>query len=329
MKIDVFERGFSPTPIQELTGVCPKNRVFLKREDFLPFSFGGNKVRKARHFYREIQTQSADVVMTYGSSSSNHCRIIANMAAAMGLPCHIISPEENYKDTPNSRMVERFGAVVEKVPLSGISQAIEARRAAYQKSGKNPYFIQGGGHGDPGTAAYVECYEEIRRWEQEREISFDYIFHVSGTGTTQAGLVCGLLACGRQAHTRIVGLSNARTLERGRPVVVQSALSWLEHVYALQMGRRILEDTVEQAVCFEDAWRLGGYGCYNSAVLGTVDEMMKRYGIPMDTTYVGKGFWAMTEYVKREGLTGKKILFLHTGGTPLFFEERPGEENAE
>ena len=328
MKIDVFERGFCPTPIQELTDACPGNRVFLKREDFLPFSFGGNKVRKARHFYREILECSADVVMTYGSSSSNHCRIIANMAAAMGLPCHIISPEENYRDTPNSRMVEQFGAVVEKVPLSGISRAIEARKTAYQKSGKNPYFIQGGGHGDPGTAAYVECYEEIHSWEQEQGISFDYIFHVSGTGTTQAGLVCGLLACRQQERTRVVGLSNARTLERGRPVVVQSALSWLEHVYGPQTGRRISEDEVERAVCFEDAWRLEGYGCYNDAVVRTVEEGMKRYGVPMDTTYVGKGFWAMTEYVKREKLLGKNLLFLHTGGTPLFFEDRCGEENA-
>ena len=67
----------------------------------LPFSFGGNKVRKAAEFYREIKNSDTDVVMTYGSNSSNHCRIIANMAASMGLACHVISPEENRVTAPS------------------------------------------------------------------------------------------------------------------------------------------------------------------------------------------------------------------------------------
>lgn len=324
MRISVFEKPFAPTPVQELYGICPGNRVFCKREDLLPFSFGGNKVRKARYFYRDILEKGADVVMTYGSFSSNHCRIIANMAAAMGLPCHIISPEENYRETPNSRMVESFGAVIEKAPLDRISETIDRRVEAYREAGKHPYFIVGGGHGDLGTAAYVECYEEICSWERENGISFDYIFHVSGTGSTQAGLVCGQLAAGRSAQ-RIVGLSNARTAERGRPVVVESVRSWMEHVHVPGGGNTFSEEQIEAAVIFDDTWRLGGYGVYNKPVLDTISLMMEKYGIPMDPTYVGKGFWGMQEYAKSHGLTGQNILFLHTGGTPLFFEERQAE----
>ena len=89
----------------------------------LPFSFGGNKVRKAAEFYREIKNSDTDVVMTYGSNSSNHCRIIANMAASMGLACHVISPEENRERLYNTAFVEQFGAVIETCPVSNRNAA--------------------------------------------------------------------------------------------------------------------------------------------------------------------------------------------------------------
>ena len=54
------------------------------------------------------------------------------------------------------------------------------------------------------------------------------------------------------------------------------------------------------------------------------------YGIPLDETYTGKAFTGMTEYIKKENITGKNILFIHTGGTPLFFDvlkETKGERS--
>lgn len=71
------------------------NEVFVMRDDLIPYSFGGNKVRKAKLFFEEIDSGNYDTVVTYGSGSSNHCRVIANMAAAKGKHCHIISTEDN------------------------------------------------------------------------------------------------------------------------------------------------------------------------------------------------------------------------------------------
>ena len=91
-EITLFEKPLPVTPVVPLSGDYGDNHFYIKRDDMLPFSFGGNKVRKAAEFYREIKNSDTDVVMTYGSNSSNHCRIIANMAASMGLACHVISP---------------------------------------------------------------------------------------------------------------------------------------------------------------------------------------------------------------------------------------------
>lgn len=309
--IELFEKPLSATPIVPLSGNYSDNCIYMKRDDMIPFSFGGNKARKAAEFYTEIKNRDVDVIMTYGSNSSNHCRIIANMAAAMGLSCHIISPEENREILYNTEMVTQFGASIETCPVTKVSETIDRRIAAYQKEGKKPYFIVGGGHGNPGTESYVKAYREIMSQEKKNGICYDYIFHASGTGATQAGLVCGKLLAG-DGNRRIVGISIAREEGRGREVVKNSIREYL--------GERFEQLYTEDALSFTDAYRLGGYGAYTSEIKETIDYVMKREGIPMDTTYVGKAFQGMIQYLKENQITGKNILFIHTGGTPLYFD---------
>ena len=52
----------------------------------------------------------------------------------------------------------------------------------------------------------------------------------------------------------------------------------------------------------------------------TVEMAMRTYGIPLDTTYTAKAFHGMQTVLRDNGVSGSGILFLHTGGTPLFFD---------
>lgn len=298
------------TPIERLSASVGGNEVFVKREDLLPFSFGGNKARKARLFFREIEKGDYTHVVTYGAGSSNHCRVVANLAAAHGLACVIVSPEDGYRETANSRLVRLFGAEIVKTPLDAVSATIDRVLEELRTSGK-PYFIAGGGHGNVGTEAYVEAYREIAAYEAECGETFDYIFLPSGTGTTQAGLVCGAALAG-QGRRKILGMSIARSNPRGGEVVAESVRQYLA---AVEFQGEI------PAVCFDDSYILGGYGKYNGAVLETVRELMVKEGIPANTTYTGKAFWAMEQFLKAHKIKNKRVLFLHTGGAPLFFDD--------
>ena len=313
-RIELFEHPLARTPLVPLSGSYGANRLYIKRDDMIPFSFGGNKARKAAEFYREIKDSDIDVIMTYGSNSPNHCRIIANMAAAMGLSCHIISPEENRERLYNTKLVEQFGAAIETCPVSRVSETIDRRIEAYRQEGRKPYFITGGGHGNPGTESYVKAYREIEAWERESGISFDYIFHASGTGATQAGLVCGQLLFGEvnRSPARIVGISIAREEGRGRKVVKDSIREYL--------GEKFDSLYREDALLFTDQYRCGGYGNYTDEIKSLIDRVMMREGIPMDTTYVGKAFWGMLRFLQDNQIEGKRVLFIHTGGTPLYFD---------
>jgi len=302
------------TPIHQLNESQNNNMFFIKRDDLIQFSFGGNKARKAILFFKDIISKGSDCIVTYGSSSSNHCRIISNIAASMGLLCYVISPLENSRPTYNRRMIELFGAKVIKCPIAEVKETIFNTMNRLRKQGFNPYFIQGGGHGNIGTQAYVDVYKEILDFERERGIKFDYVFHASGTGTTQAGLICGNLLNGSKKN--IIGISIARRNPYGRQVVVDSVNSYLYSI-----GK---EQVSEEVVCFIDDYVLEGYSYYNNEILGTIREVLIKDGIPLDTTYTGKAFWGMKEYIRKNQIKNKNILFIHTGGTPLFFDELEG-----
>lgn len=300
------------TPITKLLRFPEgNNNFYIKRDDLLPLSFGGNKARKAILFFDDIKLKGSNYVVTYGSSSSNHCRIVANMAAAMGIPCHIISPSEANKPTMNSKIIKLLGANVTQCLVSEVSNMVDKKMEELKDKGYKPYFIRGGGHGNIGTQAYVSAYKEIFDYEKSQEIYFDYVFHASGTGTTQAGLVCGNIIHGD--NKKIIGISIARTNPYGGQVVLESVNSYLD-----SLGKEHLTD---EAINFIDEYVLDGYGTYNDDILKTIKEVLTHDGIPMDTTYTGKAYWGMKEYIKKNQITAKNILFIHTGGTPLFFDD--------
>ena len=204
-------------------------------------------------------------------------------------------------------MLELFKAEILVAPVTEVAGIISKKLLELEAGGKKPYFIPGGGHGNIGTQAFIDCYEEILN----NSVRFDYIFFASGTGTTQAGLIAGkLLNNGRE---NIIGISIARKNPRGRQIVVDSVTEYFSP------GRFPYERISEETV-FLDNYIGGGYAKRDKAVEETIKEVLLKYGIPMDSTYTGKAFHGMKEYIVSNRIEGKNILFIHTGGTPLFFD---------
>lgn len=300
------------TPIQKVE-THQNNRIYIKREDLIPYSFGGNKVRKAVKFFDEIDRLDCDCVVTYGSSSSNHCRAVANMASERNMQCYIICPEESSEVTNNSKLIGLLGAETYVVSVDNVHDSIENKMDSLRKQGKKPYFIQGGGHGNLGTQAYVDCYEEIKQQEKDFGVFFDYIFFASGTGTTQAGLVCGKLI--HKDDRDIVGISIARKNPRGGQVVKDSITDY----FTEKCIEYKLAD-IECSMIFVDKYTSSGYGNADAEIKNVVERMFINHGIPMDLTYTGKAYNGMLKHIEENNIVNKNILFIHTGGTPLFFD---------
>ncbi len=85
----------APSPVQELSGLRRAlgggPRLLVKRDDGIPFAFGGNKVRKMSLVAAAALSQGADTLITCGGVQSNHARVTAITAAKLGLRCILVA----------------------------------------------------------------------------------------------------------------------------------------------------------------------------------------------------------------------------------------------
>ena len=169
--------------------------------------------------------------------------------------------------------------------------------------------------------SYEAVYDEICCYENRHGVHFDYIFLASSTNATQSGLLAGSL---RQGDDRkIVGISVSRNAARGKEVITGNLREYAEKFH------RTLPDDLEDHIHFTDSYMEGGYGAWSEPVADLIRQIYGREGISLDMTYTGRAFYGMVKYLEEHKIQGKQILFLHTGGTPLFFDFLEQEDKSE
>ena len=95
----------------------------------------------------------------------------------------------------------------------------------------------------------------------------------------------------------IIGISVARNKTRGIKIIADSINDYL--------GRDI--KNIEDQVIFLDDYIGDGYAKKNEIIEITIKQVMNKYGIPLDSTYTGKAFYGMTDYIKKHNIKDKNI----------------------
>ena len=198
--------------------------------------------------------------VSYGSRKSNLNRVVGTLCKAENIPCLVITALEDgeKEDTFNSRILERMEIQSVFCDKSHVRETVEQTLADLREKRYHPYYIYGDSTGKGNESAvrkaYAAAYEEIRQWEKQNRIYFRQIFHASGTGMTQGGLVAGQKAASGQEQ--IIGISVARNAARGAAEVA-----------------RFAGVPVDQ-VCFLDEYLCGGYGMYEEEIERTIEHVM-------------------------------------------------------
>jgi L-cysteate sulfo-lyase len=300
----------APTPVEPLTrlrgalGGGP--RLLVKRDDAIPFGFGGNKVRKLQLVVAQAVAAGADTLVTTGGVQSNHARATAAAAAKLGLGCTIVAngarPD---RLSANALLDSLLGAEVEYVS-SREERAPAMRRVAerLRAAGRTPYEIPLGASTPTGAAAFARAIGELL----EQTAAPDVIVHASSSGGTQAGLVAGCALHG--LSTRVIGVSaddSAADISATVRRIIEGLAGELGVSGSTMLDRSHIE--------VDDRFVGTGYGIPTDASREAQSLFARTEALFVDHTYTAKAAAALIAYVREKRFsTESTLLFWHTGG---------------
>lgn len=290
--------------LSEILGGGP--RLFVKRDDAIPFAFGGNKIRKLALVAARARADGADTLITAGGVQSNHARATAAVAAKLGMRAVLVvngSPQAS--PTGNALLDRLLGADVSYVTaredraprMIEIAERLRASR-------KKPFVIPIGASTPLGALAFAQAVAELL----DQMPAPDVIVHSTSSGGTQAGLVAGCRLLG--LATRVIGVSadepatalqaDIRAIINGVADLLQKDLSDLARGTAIEVDDRFVG---------------GGYGVATDASTEAIELSARTEALFLDPTYTAKAMAALIAYVRQQKLVaGQTVVFWHTGG---------------
>jgi D-cysteine desulfhydrase len=302
---------FLPRFTQALDGP----NVYIKRDDLLGLTAGGNKTRKLEFLVAQALAEGADTLITCGAVQSNHCRLTLAAAVKEGLKCRLVLEERvagsyNPGASGNNFLFRLLGVEEIEVVPGGADMMAAMQKVADDLSGegRKGYVIPGGGSNSIGATGYVACAQEIQGQLFEKGIVIDRLVVASGSTGTHAGLLAGF--CGCNMNIPIVGIGVSRDPDDQDPMVHSLAQETAAHVGIKQ---QILREAV---ITFGDYWR-PMYSVPNRKMVEAVTMMARAEGILLDPVYTGKTMAGLID-LSRKGYfkKGENVLFVHTGGSP-------------
>ncbi len=315
-------RRYTPyfTPIQKLehlTEYMGGPQIYIKRDDLLGLTGGGNKTRKLEFLMADALSKGADTIITCGAVQSNHCRLTLAAAVTEGLKCHLVLEQrvpDSYHEhaSGNNFLFHLLGVERTHVVEGGSDMMAEMEKVADELTaqGRRPYIVPGGGSNEIGALGYVACAQEILQQSFEMGISFDHIVVTSGSTGTHSGVLTGLM--GENAHIPVIGIGINKKKDVQTRNVYNLCCKLCDELDIPKFSK-------DEVVVFDDY--IGeGYSKVTDGMIKAVSLVAKKEAILLDPVYTGKTMDGMLDLI-RKGVFKReeKVLFLHTGGSPSLF----------
>ncbi|UCZ55113.1 D-cysteine desulfhydrase [Bacillus shivajii] len=328
MNITSFPRrhySMTPTPIEKavrFSETLKGPNIYIKRDDMLGLTEGGNKTRKLEFLMGDALQKGADTIITAGGIQSNHCRLTLAACIKEGLKCILVLEENEVnqfltKTNGNFLLYQLLGTESIKIVSNGtdVYEEMEMIAKNVKKDGGTPYVIPVGGSNVTGITGYAACAEEIERQAEEEGLHFDYVVCTSGSGGMHAGLVTGFL--GLESSTKVIGINVSREKHEQEENVYRLVKETAKHIGLDVAPAR---DTV---TCF-DEYVGPGYALPTDEMVEAVKLLAGTEAILLDPVYTGKTMAGVVDLIKKGFFKqDDNILFVHSGGTPAVYAYGP------
>jgi len=306
------------TPIEKLSRLSMALEgptIYMKRDDLLGLTGGGNKTRKLEFLVADALACGADTLITCGAVQSNHCRLTLAAAVKEGMKCHLVLEERvagsyNPEAGGNNFLFRLLGVEKIKVVPGGSDMAKEMQQVAddLEAEGRKGYIVPGGGSNPIGATGYVACAEEILGQMFEQGLKIDRVVCASGSTGTHAGLVTGFY--GNNSNIPVIGVNVSRPKDVQEELVYNLVNQTAAHV---GIKSAIPRDAV---LCFAE-YVGPGYSLPTPQMAEAVRMLARLEGILMDPVYTGKAIAGLIDLVRKGYFTKEEnVLFIHTGGSP-------------
>ena len=321
-KFERYPLTFGPSPIERLSRLTAHLggdvEIYAKRDDCNSgLAFGGNKLRKLEYIVPDAIASNADTLVSIGGVQSNHTRMVAAVAAKIGMKCVLIQeswvPHEDavYDRVGNILLSRIMGAQTHLVDEGfdiGIRESWKKALEDVKAQGGKPYAIPAGASVHKyGGLGYVGFAEEVRAQEAEMGVRFDYIVVCTVTGSTHAGMVVGFAADGRARN--VIGIDASATPAQTRAQVLDIAQKTAELI-----GQPAI--VAEDVVLLED-YAYPVYGVPSKETVEAIRLSARLEGMITDPVYEGKSMQGMIDLVRKGFFpAGSKVLYAHLGGAP-------------
>ncbi|PWH06185.1 D-cysteine desulfhydrase [Brachybacterium endophyticum] len=319
-----------PTRLQHLPRLSAElggPDIWLKRDDELGLTLGGNKTRKLEFLVAEALDQGADTLITAGGVQSNHCRLTLAAARAEGLQCHLVLEEDLGPDghpvpggtganppqhTGNHLLFDLLGAdSVEALPHGAdLPARMQELSEELTAQGRTPVVIPIGGSNATGALGYVDAADELLDQFAEQSLDVTAIVVPSGSTGMQAGLITGLHAAG--SSTRVLGINVSRSRAEQEPKIrgLVDALATRLDLPPVPAAATVgLGDYVGP-----------GYALPTEGMVEALRLLGRTEGVVLDPVYTGKAAAGLIDLVRQgEFSADDTVVLMHSGGVPGLF----------
>ena len=311
-----YTEGWTPLEhLPHLTQYMGGPHIFIKRDDLLGLTAGGNKTRKLEFLVADALKQGADTLITVGAPQSNHCRLTLAAAVKEGMRCRLVLEQRvpdsyDYDASGNNFLFRLLG--VEKTTVvdlgTDLGAVMQAEADELAEEGRKGYVIPGGGSNPIGALGYVSCAQEILAQAFDKNIQFDHLCCASGSGGTHSGLLVGMRAMGSKIP--VTGISVRRPVPEQEGLIGGLATDTREFL-------GFPSDLDEGELKIFDDYVGPGYSIPTEEMADAVRIFARTEGILLDPVYTGKAAAGLLDLIQKGYFKkGEKVLFLHTGGSP-------------
>lgn len=276
-----------PSPIQHLDTIN-NIELYIKREDLIHLTFGGNKWRKLKYNLEAYNSGNYQTIITFGGAFSNHIAATAAICNYYKIPSvGIIRGTYIDEQNPTLNLAKKNGMILHHVPKTEYKLKTNSSYInSFIENYPNPMIVPEGGSNTLAKKGVMEMVSEIKNFNH-----FDHITVAAGTGMTAAGII---EACTPKTKIWVINVLRNESLKQTiHNTLINKNKNW------------------EVLSSFD----FGGYAKVPETLKTFSNNFNTKYNTLLDPIYTSKMMYATLSLINSNTFKkGEKILAIHTGG---------------